>query len=236
MIKALLILLISAIMLLQETSLAVPLEVPHENEILAVVQRMVSAFEKVEDFTCETEVTYYDEGMEDKRWRVTFFFKKEKKFRVDFSYPYKGLSIFYRGGDEKLIVRPFRFLPALSFSLSIDDAIAKTPSGQRIDQTDVGYFIRFVFNNLRSIEQRENKFHEDEERITFLFWAMDYIEGKSLEKYRVFVSKKIWFPLRVERYDHKDRPIELIIFRNHSINPHLEDPFFVSWNSNLDYS
>jgi len=133
-------------------------------------------------------------------------------------------------------VRPFRFLPALSFSLSIDDAIARTPSGQRIDQTDVGYFIRFVFNNLRSIGQRENEFHEDEERITFLFWAMDYIEGKSLEKYRVFVSKKIWFPLRVERYDHKGRPIELIIFRNHSINSHLEDPFLVSWNSNSDYS
>ena len=87
MIKGLLILLVSVVMLLQVTSLAAPLEVPHENEILAVVQRMVSVFEKVEDFTCETEVTYYDEGVEDKRWRVKFFFKKEKKFRVDFSYP-----------------------------------------------------------------------------------------------------------------------------------------------------
>jgi outer membrane lipoprotein-sorting protein len=143
-------------MLLQGRGLAAPPEVPHENEILAVVQRMVSVFEGVEDFTCETEVTYYDEGVEDQRWRVKFFFKKEKKFRVDFSYPYKGVSIFYRGGDEKLIVRPFRFLPAVSFSLSIDDGIARTPSGQRIDQTDVGYFIRFVFDSLRSFGQREN--------------------------------------------------------------------------------
>ena len=228
MIKDLLILLVSAVILLQVTGLAAPVEVPHENEILAVVQRMVSVFEKVEDFTCETEVTYYKKGVEDQRWRVMFFFKKEKKFRVDFSSPYKGLSIFYRGGGEKLIVRPFRFFPALSFSLSIDDAIAKTPSGQRIDQTDVGYFIRFVFNNLGSIEQRENEFHEDEEQIAFLFWALDYIEGKSLEKYRVFVSKKIWFPLRVERYDHEGTLIELIIFRNHTIDSHLEGTVFGS--------
>lgn len=236
MIKGLLILLVSAVMLVQVTSLAAPLEVHHEKEILAVVQRMISVFEDVEDFTCETEVTYYKEGVEDKRWRVKFFFKKERQFRVDFSYPYQGVSIFYRGGGEKLIVRPFRFLPALSFSLSIDDAIARTPSGQRIDQTDVGYFIRFVFNNLRSIEQRENEFHEDEERITFLFWAMDYLEGKSLEKYRVFVSKKIWLPLRVERYDHEGKLIELIIFRNHTINSHLEDTIFVSWNAISHYS
>jgi len=87
MMKGLLILLLSAVMLLQVTSLAVPLDVSHENDILAVVQRMISVFEDVEDFTCETEVTYYDEGVEDKRWRVKFFFKKEKKFRVDFSYP-----------------------------------------------------------------------------------------------------------------------------------------------------
>lgn len=228
MIKGLLILLISAVMLLQVTSLAAPLEVSHENEILAVVQRMISVFENVEDFTCETEVTYYKEGVEDKRWRVKFFFKKEKKFRVDFSSPYKGVSIFYRGGDEKLIVRPFRFFPALSFSLSIDDAIARTPSGQRIDQTDVGYFIRFVFNNLRSIEQRENEFQDDGERIQFLFWALDYIEGKSLEKYRVFVSKKNWFPLRVERYDHEGKLVELIVFKNHTINSHLEDTLFLT--------
>ena len=222
------ILLISAVMLLQVTSLAAPLEVSHENEILAVVQRMISVFENVEDFTCETEVTYYKERVEDKRWRVKFFFKKEKKFRVDFSSPYKGVSIFYRGGDEKLIVRPFRFFPALSFNLSIDDAIARTPSGQRIDQTDVGYFIRFVFNNLRSIEQRENEFQDDGERIQFLFWALDYIEGKSLEKYRVFVSKKNWFPLRVERYDHEGKLVELIVFKNHTINSHLEDTLFLT--------
>jgi len=228
MVKGLSIFLLSVVMLLEATSLRASAEPSGEEKILAVVRKMISVFENVEDFTCETEVTYYNEGIEDQQWRVKFFFKKGKKFRVDFSYPYRGVSIFYRGGDEKLTVRPFRFLPALKFRFSIDAPIAKTPSGQRINQTDVGYFIRFIFNNLKSIEQRESEFQDDGERIQFLFWALDYIEGKSLEKYRVFVSRKNWFPLRVERYNLEGKLVELIIFKNYVINSHLEDEFFVT--------
>lgn len=236
MVKGLSIFLAWAVMFLEITSIGASAELSGEDKILAVVRKMISVFENVEDFTCETEVTYYNEGIEDQQWRVKFFFKKGEKFRVDFSYPYKGVSIFYRGGDEKLTVRPFRFFPALKFRLSIDDPIAKTPSGQRIDQTDVAYFIRFIFKNLKSIEQREREFREDGERIQFLFWALDYIEGKSLEKYRVLVSKKNWFPLRVERYNLEGKLVELIIFKNYFIDSHLEDTLFLTCNPIQNYS
>jgi outer membrane lipoprotein-sorting protein len=230
MAKGFAILLVSATMLLPVTGFRASAEVTGEHEILAVVRRMISEFEKADDFTCETEVTYYKGGEKDQQWRVKFFYTKEKQFRVDFSYPYKGMSVFYKGGDEELTVRPFGFFPALKFRLSIHDPIARTPSGQRIDQTDVGYFIRFIFNNRETIRQRRNEFHEEEERIAFSFWALDYIDGKHPEKYRVFVSKEIWFPLRVERYDREGGLLELIVFRNHAINSHLEDTLFLGLN------
>ena len=197
------------------------------DKILAVVQKMISVVETVEDFTCETEVLYYEDGAEDQQWRLKFFFKKGKKFRVDFSYPFRGVSVFYKGGDERLTVRPFRFLPAVKLHFSIDSPIVKAPSGQRIDQTDVEYFIRFIFKNLNVIQQRKNEFQEDGQQIKFLFWAMDYIKGKYLEKYRVFVSKKNWFPVRVERYSIEDKLIEVIVFKNYVINALLEDKLFV---------
>jgi outer membrane lipoprotein-sorting protein len=228
MIKAFSIFVVSAVTLLEATSLGAPAEPSGKEEILAVVHRMVSVFEKMEDFTCETEVTYFEGGIEDQQWRVKFFFKKGKKFRVDFSHPYRGMSIFYRGGDEELTVRPLSFLPALKFRLSIDNPIAKTPSGQRIDQTDVSYFIRFIFKNLKSVEQRENEFQGDGERIQFMFWALDYIEGKRLEKYRVFISRENWFPVRVERHNPRGEFVELIVFKNYVINPHLEDGLFLT--------
>lgn len=214
-------------MLLEATSLAASAELPGEDRILAVGQKMISAFEKAEDFTCEAEVLYHRGGAEDNRWQIRFFFKKGDRFRVDFSSPHKGVSVFYEGGEEELTVRPFRFFPALKFRLSIDNPIVKTPSGQRIDQTGVGFFIRFIFRNLKLIQQRENEFQEDDRQIGFLLWALDYIEGKDLEKYRVFVSKRIWFPTRIKRYSLEGTLIEEITFKNYVINPRLEDNLFL---------
>lgn len=227
MVKSFWIFLLLVLMLLEVTSLATSSEISPQNKILGIVQKMISEFEKIRDFTFETEVIYYKEGLEDEQWHIKFFFKKNKKFRVDFYHPYKGVSVFYKGGEEEVTVRPLRFIPVVKFHLSIDNSMVKAPSGQRIDQTDIEYFIRFIFKNLKSIQQRENEFQEDGEQIKFSFWALDYIEGKYLEKYRVFVSNKIWFPIRVERYNLGGEPVEVIIFKNHVINANLEDKLFL---------
>ena len=104
--------------------------------------------------------------------------------------------------------------------------MVKTPSGQRIDQTDVNYFIEFLFKNLKWIEEGENEYHEENDRIEFSFSAMDYVEGKRLERYRVSVSKNNWLLLRIARYDLEGTPIETISFKKYTINPELEDRFF----------
>jgi outer membrane lipoprotein-sorting protein len=98
-------------------------------------------------------------------------------------------------------------------------------AGQRIDQTDMGYFIQFVSKNLKNIKQEKDEFREDEEQVTFLLWAMDYIDQKYLEKYRISISKRIWLPLRIERFNLEDKLIEATDIKNYSINTHLEDKF-----------
>ena len=200
-------------------------EVADKDKIKAVAQKMISAMEEVTDFISETEVVYYKKGKEDKRYKITFFFKKEGKFRIHFSHPFPGLRVFYRGGEQKLTVKPFRFLP-LKLRFSIDNSLVKTPSGQRIDQTDVNYFIQFLFKNLRWIEEEENEYLEEDDRIEFSFSAMDYVEGKMRERYRVYVSKQNWLPLGMDRYDLEGTPIETISFKKYTINAQLEDSFF----------
>ncbi len=69
-------------------------------------------------------------------------------------------------------------------------------------------------------------FFEDETQAEFSFWAQDYLEGTQLERYRVVVSKGNWFPLRVERYTAEGKPIEILLFKDHALNSHLEDRFF----------
>jgi outer membrane lipoprotein-sorting protein len=198
-----------------------------EDQILAVAQKMEAAFKGLEDYSCEVEQIFYQNGAENQRYRFKFYFKKGKKIRVDFSHPHPGLTVIYKDGETKATVIPFRSSPALKFRLSVDNPLLKTLAGQRINQTDMGYFIDFLSKNLKKVAQKENTFHEDEQRVEFIFRAMDYIEERSLEKYRISISKKYWLPIRIERYSSEGKLLEVSDIKNYILNAHLEDRFFL---------
>jgi outer membrane lipoprotein-sorting protein len=196
------------------------------SRVLGVVQKMESAVKEIENYTCEVEQFFFQNGVEDQSYRFKFYFKKKKRIRVDFSHPYSSLTIFYNDGDKEATVIPFRFMSALKFRLSVENPMIKTLAGQRIDQTDMGYFVDFMSKNLKRIKQGEDAFDEDGEQVKFLFWAKDYIEEKSEEKYRISISKKHWLPIRIERYNLEDRPLEITDIKNYVINSLLEDTLF----------
>jgi outer membrane lipoprotein-sorting protein len=198
-----------------------------ENRVLAVVQKMESFFKTIQDYTCEVDQIFYQDGKESQRYRFKYYFKRGKKIRVDFFHPYSSLTIFYRGGDEDATVMPFRSLPALKFRFSIDNPIILTPTGQRINQTDMEYFISFLLKNLEKVKQKMDEFNEDGDQIKFWFWAMDYINEKDLEKYRIFILKQNWLPIRIERYHLEGKPLEVSIIQNYTINTGLENKLFI---------
>ena len=216
-----------AFALLSLTSLAFSSGRDDENRVPGVVQKMESAVKGMEDYTCEVEQFFFQNGVEDQSYRFKFYFKRKKRIRVDFSHPYSSLTLFYSDGDKEATVMPFRFMPTLKFRFSIDNPMIKTLAGQRVDQTDMGYFVDFMSKNLKRIKQGEDEFYEDGEQVKFLFWAKDYIEEKSDEKYRISISKKHWLPIRIERYSLEDRPLEITDIKNYFINPHLEEKLFV---------
>jgi outer membrane lipoprotein-sorting protein len=197
-----------------------------KNQIVTIIQKTASAIKEMEDYTCEVEQIFFQNGAEDQSYRFKFYFKRKKRIRVDFSHPYSSLTIFYGDGEKEATVVPFRSIPSLRFRFSIDNPMIKTLAGQRIDQTDMGYFIDFMSKNIQRVKQREDEFYEDGEQVTFLFWAKDYIEEKSNEKYRVSISKKHWLPIRIERYSLEGMPLEITDIKNYLINSHLEDKLF----------
>lgn len=216
-----------ALMLFMGVRFPPPSEGAGANRVLAVVQKMESAFKTVEDYTCEVEQIFYQNGEENNRYRFKFYFKREKKIRVDFSHPYPSLTIFYRGGEGEATVMPIRSLAALKFQFSIDNPIILTPAGQRINQTDMEYFIKFLFNNLERVKQKMDEFYEDKDQIRFWVWGLDYVEGKDLEKYRIFLFKREWLPSRIERYHLSGKPLEVSIIQNYTLNTGLEDKLFI---------
>lgn len=206
---------------------AVPAPEPDQAaRISSVVQQMMTEYRKVNDYTCEVEQLFYDKNEEDQHFRFKYYLKREKKIRVDFTHPYTELTLIYRSGDEKVTVLPIRFLSFLKLRYSMDDPLIKTLLGQRIDQTDMGFFIEFLSRNLGSVPQEDSELAENADEIKFLFRAMDYVEGRTLEKYRIQISKKYWLPARLERYGLEGNLLDITIIENYVINSHLEDDLF----------
>ncbi len=204
-----------------------------ENKVLSIAEEMASRFQRVEDYTCQVEVTYHQSwrGEEEKqdRYRFKFYFKREKKIRVDFEEPYPGTIVLYSKDNEKAIVIPFNYWPRLKFNISHNHTMLKTPTGQRLEQTDMGYFIDFVLQSLQKVDQADHQLKESEEHMTFMLRALDYVHWKRVEKYRIVISQKTWLPVQIERYELNGTPVESIQIRNYSINTHLDDHLFRPW-------
>jgi len=197
------------------------------SRIFDVVKKMEASFQGIEDYACEVEQIFYQEGTENQRYSFKYYFKKEKRIRVDFHAPYPTLSLFYSEGDKEVTVVPFRPMGFIKLLLSIDNPKVQTIAGQKINQTDMGYFIQFLSENLNKVPQGEEDFEEDKDRVKFWFQALDYIKGKTRERYRISISKEHWLPVRIERYTLDKRLIELSVIKNYTLNTHLEDRLFV---------
>jgi len=226
MIRSISIFLSLAFLLFMSVNFASVSSSPAEDLILGIVGKMDAAFKEVRDYTCQVEQVFYEGGAESQTYRFKYYFKREKRIRVDFYQPYATLSLFYDGGQEVVVV-PFRAMGLLKFHRSVDNPRIQTMAGQKMNQTDMGYFINFLSENLRKIPQKEEEFEEDGNRVKFSFRALDYINAKTVERYLIFISKENWLPLRIERYSLEMKPMELTIIRDYTINTDLKDNLFV---------
>jgi outer membrane lipoprotein-sorting protein len=196
------------------------------DRVLNILKEMKSQGQQIQDYSCEVEQVYFLNDEEKQRIYFTYSFKKGAGIRIDFSYPQAGVTVFYKRGEEKATILPARAWPGLKFRVSVQNPLLRTFTGQRIDQTDMGYFIDFLESSLMKGNQQNFDLVEGKEEVTFLLLARDYVEGKNPEKYRVTLSKAIWLPLHIERYSLEDIPIEKSILRNYILNAHPQDQFF----------
>jgi outer membrane lipoprotein-sorting protein len=202
-------------------------EASDRNQVLRALEKMKSHFEAVEDYSCEVEQIYFQNGEEFRRIFFIYYFRKDGQVRIDFSYPQSGTTLFYRKGEPKATILPIRSLPGLKFRFSIRSPFLKTFTGQRIDQTDMGYFIDFLDRSLVETAQPDFDFREEKDEVVFLIVARDYIEGKTPEKYRITLSREIWLPLRIERYSMENIPIEKSLLRHYTRDARPGDAFFL---------
>jgi outer membrane lipoprotein-sorting protein len=199
---------------------------PASSDVLAVARKIQSSFANIQNYTCEVENTYFANGIIDKVYRLMFYYRKGGRYRMDFIQPHRGTSIFYTEGDDEFSIRPFKSISFFVFRVSVDSFLFKSPSGQRVDQTSIEHFVSFLVRNLTSVQQGETDVHEEDTTIQFRLRALDYIEGKHPEHYRIVISTENWLPVQFERYNADNIPLEITVFKKYVLNGTFDKGFF----------
>ncbi|HET6489479.1 MAG TPA: hypothetical protein VFG28_06920, partial [Syntrophales bacterium] len=179
-------------------------------------------------YSCDIEGIYFSSGVEFQRYIFKFYFLKPDRFRMEFSQPYGGVTIFYTDGEKDFISRPFQTFPSVLYRLSADNPLFKSPAGQKLSQLHLKYFLDFLKRNARELPQDNSDIRTDEETVSFWLDARDYLTGKVPERYRIFIYKKFWLPARFERYDTEGHLLEYTLFKNYQIDPFFDRAFFES--------
>jgi outer membrane lipoprotein-sorting protein len=196
--------------------------------ILEVGNRIEEAYGKLQSYACDIEGIYFKSGREFERYVLRFSFRKPDRFRIEFSRPYSGVTIFYTEGEKDLTSRPLAAFPSVQFRFSVNNPLFKSPSGQAVNQMHLRYFLGFLRDNARALPQENAELKYDGEILSFWLNAKDYVEGKLPERYRIYIDSKLWLPARLERFDLAGTPLEFTIFSNCRINPALDGAFFDS--------
>jgi outer membrane lipoprotein-sorting protein len=191
----------------------------------AIVRSMELAYSKVENYRMEVEVTKPAEEASRKEERFTYTFKKPNHVRIDFHKPHKGTIVVYPAREGKVFVRPWgwRFL---QFHLGPDNILLADPSGQRVDQTDLGLLIRNIAVCMTDGRRGLLEISEEEHSLVVKVLAQDlFLKGENTH-YTFVIDKKSWLPREIRESTSGGSFKRRVVFRDLEINPGVSDSFF----------
>lgn len=111
-------------------------EVPLSTNTL--LKKMEAAYARIEDYQTNVEVKNYKSDGSSETQKFLYTFKKPKWVRIDFESPHSGMILIYPDKNGKVRVEPPGLAHIFKFDLSPENPLLRTPSGQRIDQTNLG--------------------------------------------------------------------------------------------------
>ena len=197
-----------------------------EYDIDTVLGKMETAYDEVKDYQAEVELKIYDRAGSVKIERFIYTFKKPKWIRLDFLSPHPGMILVYPDKNGKVLVIPSGLLRMVRFHLALDNSLLREPSGQRIDQTDMGLLIKNMRHSLTDRCRGAPSISEDEDAVQIEVLAEDHFREGVETRYRFLISKKLWLPMEVDESTLVGVLERKISFRNLRVNIGVSDSLF----------
>jgi len=192
----------------------------------SILEKLHDAYGKVENYQARVEIRNYRVHGSVETLSFLYTFRKPDFIRLDMESPHRGMVLLFPDREGKVVVRPSGWLRLFKFRLNPDSAFLKDPSGQRIDQTDMGLLIENITRSLTEEHQGKVEIVEEDETIRVRVEAANHFREGISTRYQFVIDRRLWLPVKVEESDREGHPERSVIFRDLRLNLQIPDGFF----------
>lgn len=196
------------------------------DDVETLLKRMEAAYDQVKDYQTDVEILLFKEDGSSKTEKSLYTFKKPKSIRLDFVSPHPGMMLVYPDPEGKVLLKPQGVLSILTLHLTLDDPLLGSPSGQRLDQTDLGVLIVNIRHSVTDQRRGPVSLSEDKEAIRIQVLADDHFREGVETRYQFLISKELWLPVEVGEATAQGVQEGRIIFHNLRTNINVSDDLF----------
>lgn len=158
---------------------------------------------------------------------IRYTYKRPGWVRMDFRQPYDGMVLIY--DPERNGVRLWPLGPkGPGFSLSPDNWLLRSGGGERVDRSDIGTLlhraIRLRESGNAQVLGEEQMNHRDTVRLRVIGGVGDEVEG--VHRFDLWLDARTLMPLKVEAYDNRDDPLDLVLMGDLRVDVPLPERAF----------
>lgn len=194
------------------------LEASNIDPIDAAIER----YRKVESYQVTLRSSYGD-----KSDTIRYSYKKPGFVRMDFVQPHKGAVLIYNPLTKDVRLWPFGGR-LFSLTLSPENRLVQSPTGQRVDRSDIGVLLR----NVKALQRNGETAVLGEEIVAgkktlrlAVTGTGNFVAG-NVHRYDLWLDSLILLPLKVVSRDVQDDIIETVVMDDLNINVRLADELF----------
>jgi len=157
-----------------------------------------------------------------------YAYKKPGLVRMDFVSPHQGAVLVYDPAAHKAKLWPFGYHSFPSLSLSPDNGLIRSPTGQRVDRSDVGV----LFENAKALQAGGGAAALGVETVGgqaalhVEVGTNDGVPIGAVYRYQLWLDQETGFPVKVLSYGKDGKLIESVEMEGLQINPEFSDGFF----------
>lgn len=186
------------------------------------IDAAIERYRRVESYQVTLKSSYGDNSD-----IIRYSYKKPGFVRMDFVQRYKGAVLIYSPLTRKVRLWPFGG-GLLSLTLNPDNRLIQSPTGQRVDQSDIGALL----NNIKALQRNGETTILGEElaagtRTVRLAVAGtgNFVVG-NVHRYDLWLDRATLLPLKVVSRDANNDVIETVVMDGLEINVKFTDEFF----------